>query len=239
MSDMNSSKIIKAMLMSALLLGFFGAVGTAMVGAVYELTEEQIALNTKLKLLESLNTVIAKGSYDNDLLEDTVEVKENELLANKGNTTVYQAKKEGKVIAVAFNVTATEGYSGDINILIGILSNSEISAVRVIDHKETPGLGDKIEVERSDWIKSFNHTSLIKPIESLWKVKKDGGVFDQFTGATITPRAVVKGIHKALQYFKQNKNVLLAQHEMQDKKTEVEEQGEKIEKIKSNDKVEK
>jgi electron transport complex protein RnfG len=122
---------------------------------------------------------------------------------------VYVAKKDGKVSAVAFMVTSNQGYSGAIKSLIGIDKQGQLLGVRVLSHAETPGLGDKIEHAKSDWILSFNGHSLTDLTAAQWKVKKDGGVFDQFSGATITPRAVVGSVYQGLQFFAQHRDVLL------------------------------
>jgi len=203
-----SSNLIRNMLISAGLLGFFGALGTSMVLGIHQVTKEKIDANIKASLLKSLNTIIPADSYNNDLLQSTIQVPVDSQLGNKVATTIYQAKRDDKPVAVAFDITAPDGYSGDINILIAIRANGDISGVRVISHKETPGLGDKIEAARSDWITKFSGKSLKNPEEKQWKVKKDGGIFDQFTGATITPRAIVKAVHKALFYYQDNRKLM-------------------------------
>ena len=116
----------------------------------------------------------------------------------------YRALKDGKPSAVVLEAIAPDGYAGKIKLLIAIRANGEISGVRVVSHKETPGLGDYIEIAKSKWIKGFDGTSLEKYPSKDWKVKKDGGQFDSVAGATITPRAVVKAVHKALGYFSAN-----------------------------------
>jgi len=115
---------------------------------------------------------------------------------------------DGKAVAVMMMFTAADGYNGDIRLLAGIDVHGTVLGVRVIAHKETPGLGDPIEIERSDWILSFAQKSLNNPQPDGWNVKRDGGQFDQFTGATITPRAVVRATRRALQYFDANTQVL-------------------------------
>lgn len=202
--------LLTSMGLSALLLALFSLSGTLMVSLVHEATKTQIDANYQAKLLRTLNTVVPSSLYDNDLLSSTLEIKEDQLIGNKGLTTIYQARLNNKATAIAFQITAPDGYSGEIKILIGILANGKVSSVRVISHKETPGLGDKLEIKRSNWINSFNLTSLDSPSKDKWKVKKDGGDFDQFTGATITPRAVVKAVYKSLQYVKKHHQKLFA-----------------------------
>ena len=137
-------------------------------------------------------------------------VQEPELLGTDETMTVYRARQGTQSVAVLFPVVAPDGYSGDIRLLVGIQANGELAGVRVLNHRETPGLGDAIETRRSDWIKQFAGLSLNAPPASAWKVRKDGGEFDQFAGATITPRAVIKAVRKALVFFEQNQATLFA-----------------------------
>lgn len=200
--------IIRNMLISAVLLGFFGLLGTSMVLGINFITKDKIEENIKASLLQSLNSIIPANTYNNNLLTSSIQIPAHRLLGKKTPTTVYQAWMDKKPIAIAFDIIAPDGYSGKIKLLLAIKKNAELSAVRVISHKETPGLGDKIEIERSDWITSFNNKSLDNTNKKQWKVKKDGGVFDQFTGATITPRAIVKALHNALLYYQANHRLL-------------------------------
>jgi electron transport complex protein RnfG len=130
------------------------------------------------------------------------------LLGNKKNIDVYRAKKNNQVIAVIIESVAPDGYSGEIKTLVGVDHEDKILGVRVITHKETPGLGDYIEIDKSQWIKNFDLKSLDKVSEKQWAVKKDGGDFDYVSGATITPRAVIKSTYKCLLYVKENKKRL-------------------------------
>ena len=138
-----------------------------------------------------------------------MQLESDERLGQEEAFTVYLAKKNNVVSALIFPVTATDGYSGIIKLLVGINIDGTLAGVRVVSHKETPGLGDAIEIQRSDWILSFNNKSLDNPTGKGWAVKRDGGVFDQFTGATITPRAVVKAVHLSLIYFDRHKKDLI------------------------------
>ena len=155
-----------------------------------------------------LNQVIPADLYDNNLVKDTISVEPSPLLGNKKNIDVYRAKKNNQVIAVIIEAIAPDGYSGEIKTLVGIDQEDKILGVRVIAHKETPGLGDYIEIDKSQWIKNFNLKSLDKVSEKQWAVKKDGGDFDYISGATITPRAVIKSTYKCLLYSKENKKRL-------------------------------
>jgi electron transport complex protein RnfG len=209
--------LIRNMLMGAALLAGFGGLGTSLVIATYEATKEQIEASEKANLLKNLNNILPADSYTNNLLENKLVVPPDSLLGQDKPVTIYQAWKDEQPVAVAFSVIAHDGYSGDIRLLIAIKASGQISGVRVISHKETPGLGDKIELAKDDWILSFNEKSINEPDNKLWKVKKDGGVFDQFTGATITPRAVVKAVYKALDYYNYYQNKLFLTQEQYDK----------------------
>ena len=157
-----------------------------------------------------LNQVIPSNLYDNNLVKDTISVEPNPLIGNKKNIDIYRAKKNNQVIAVIIETIAPDGYSGEIKTLVGIDREDKILGVRVIIHKETPGLGDYIEIEKSQWIKNFDLKSLGKMAEKEWAVKKDGGSFDYVSGATITSRAVIKSTYKSLLYVKENKKRLFA-----------------------------
>jgi len=144
------------------------------------------------------------------LLKDTVEIAPNEQLGNRQPTLANIAKLNNKTAGVILEAIAHDGYSGDIKLLIAIRADGSISGVRVLAHKETPGLGDYIDIARGNWIKLFNDESVNKTAATQWKVKKDGGKFDYMVGATITPRAVVKAVFKALQFYDANKTTLFA-----------------------------
>ena len=205
---MNNAMLIRNMLISAALLAAFGGLGTGLVMATFEATKEKIEASEKAILLKNLHNILPPQSYSNNLLDSKLMVPADSQLGNKKPTAIYQAWQEDKPVAVAFPIVAGDGYNGEIKLLIAIKASGNISGVRVIAHKETPGLGDKIEIAKDQWILSFNDTSLHHPQTKQWKVKKDGGVFDQFTGATITPRAIVNAVHKALDYFNDNQNKL-------------------------------
>lgn len=205
------------MLISAVFLAGFGALGTGLVMGTFELTKEKIEASEKASLLKNLNNIIPKDSYDNDLLQDKLIVPPSSQLGNINNRiTIYRAKKAQQPVAAAFDITAADGYSGNITLLIAIKYSGEILGVRVISHKETPGLGDKIEISKDDWILNFNGKTFTNPDEDDWKVKKDGGIFDQFTGATITPRAVVKAVRRALDYYNNNQDKLFLDQQKYD-----------------------
>jgi len=196
--------IVKRMVAMGALLGLFAIIATVILAMTYENTRERIAENERNVLLRNLHAVISHERHDNDIFSDTLEVIDNKLLGTRDPVTIYRARSQGAPVAAVFTIVAPDGYSGNIKLLVAINVDGTLSGVRVINHKETPGLGDYIEVERSDWITRFDGLSLNNPDEKGWHVKRDGGQFDQFTGATITPRAVVKAIHNCLLYFEEH-----------------------------------
>ena len=199
---------IKTVVITASLLMLFAVIGAALVGLTFTQTEDDIKHNEELTLLKKLNNIIPADSYDNDLLQDIITLKANPLLGTDEQSLAYRARKDKKNVAVVFSSIAPNGYNGPIHLLVGIRADGVLAGVRVVKHRETPGLGDVVSSTHSDWILGFDGKSLSNPEQKGWKVKRDGGIFDQFTGATITPRAVVKAIHNALLYFDQNQATL-------------------------------
>lgn len=203
-------RLPRSMLVAAGLLAAFAMAGAGLVAWTEQLTRERIEANERDYLLRTLDDVVPRSAYDNDMFEDTIRVRDAELLGTPEPVTVYRARRDGAPVAVILNTVAPDGYSGRIRLLVGISAEGVITGVRVVSHKETPGLGDAIEAERSDWILSFDGRSLEDPPAARWAVRKDGGVFDALTGATITPRAVVKAVRNALLYFDAHREILFA-----------------------------
>lgn len=201
--------IFKRITTTALTLVAFALTFTLLMTAVYQITKEPIAKSEAAARIALFQQVIAHDRYDNAVLDDTISIAPNALLGNKKSSIAHIARMHGVPVAVIIESVAHDGYSGDIQLLIAINNNGSISGVRVIKHAETPGLGDYIDIAKSTWIKLFDGESLAKTSDADWTVKKDGGTFDYMAGATITPRAVVKSVHKALLYFEQNKATLL------------------------------
>ena len=195
-------------LRSSFLLGFIALLGTALLAGVNDLTYERIIEQEKRRMLQQLNEIVPVTSFNNDLLEDMIEIEDKTFFRHPGAVPVYRARMNGQPAAVMMIVTAPDGYNGDIRLLAGIDADGTLLGVRVVSHRETPGLGDPIEIEKSDWILGFAERSLRNPENSGWAVKRDGGQFDQFTGATISPRAVVRAVHNTLLYFEANKQML-------------------------------
>ena len=185
---------------SGWLLGLAGMIVIGVVSLVYSFTYAAIQQSEYQAMLQALDSIIPPDSHDNDMVNDSKILPANKLLGLKKDAQLYRARNDGKIFAVAFPVTAPDGYNGPINQLLAIDRDGKILGARVVSHKETPGLGDRIESRRSDWADVFRGTSLENPGNEKWKVKKDGGIFDQFTGATITPRKIVKAIHTALKF---------------------------------------
>jgi len=165
---------------------------------------EQNKIEFKTKLL---NEVLDGLDYDNDLIGTYIHIKPNELLKNKTEKYAYLAKKNNILQAVLIESIAPDGYSGEINILTAIRSDGEIIGTRIIDHKETPGLGDYIDQKKSSWISNFDGMSLNNRTDPDWRVKKDQGTFDYKAGATITPRAVIKSVKNTLLFYKENREL--------------------------------
>jgi len=195
---------------AAVLLGMFAVIGTTLVSLTYESTKERIADNERQALLKKMHLLIPADHIDNDIVNDFIQVSSPNLLGAT-QTIVYRGRKLSQPVAAVFNIVAPDGYSGSIRMLVAIKSDGTLGGVRIVSHRETPGLGDKIEARKSDWILGFQGKSLNDPQRSRWKVKRDGGDFDQFTGATITPRAVVNAIKRTLIYFQDHKEAVFKQ----------------------------
>jgi len=195
---------------TALNLLFFALAGTALLAWTYDLTHETIARSEENEKLKLIAQIAPPATYDNDIMRDTVQLAADKLLGGNGTTLVYRGRLNNQPSIAVLQVIAPDGYSGRINLIIAIHSDGSIGGVRVVSHKETPGLGDYIEIARSNWITGFNGASLENRKNDEWKVKKDGGSFDYMAGATITPRVIVKAVHKALQYHAQHRDELFA-----------------------------
>lgn len=206
----NSLSIPLSMSKNSLLLFLFALLTAGILATTFEGTKEAIALAERKAAEKALLEIIPANRIDNDLLLDTIKIPTSAWpeLGLKSGGNIHIARKNKKIIAVIIPAVAPDGYSGDIKMIAGINSNGTIAGVRVLTHTETPGLGDKVDLKKSNWITGFDSKSLEQPTISQWKVKKDGGDFDQFTGATITPRAVVRQIRKVLEFVKREQTHL-------------------------------
>lgn len=207
-----TSSVSKTMTKNGLILGFFAVLTTGLIALTYFGTRDQIAVQQQQKLLQILNAVIDENSYDNAIELDCALVISKKLLGSQESQHIYRATAQGQAVAVAIETTAPDGYSGKIQLVVGLSSSQADSAiitgVRVLEHRETPGLGDKIDLRISNWILDFNNQLYSADVASNWAVKKDGGQFDQFTGATITPRAVVNAVKLSAEYYIANQSAI-------------------------------
>jgi len=194
--------ILSSVRKNSLLLGAFALVTTALLAFTAQFTKERILKAEREAQQQALFEIVPRANHNNDMLSETIEVPESAWagLGLKSGGNIYAARHTDETIAVIIPAVAPDGYSGDIRMIVGINADSTIAGVRIIDHHETPGLGDKIELKKNEWVLKFNGKSLTSPEKSQWKVKKDGGEFDQFAGATITPRAVVNQIRRVLEF---------------------------------------
>ncbi len=189
---------------SAAALGLVAILGTSLLTGIDRLTVDRIAEQERRMVLEQLGQIVAPDRYDNALHDDYVTFRDERYFPQGQEVTAFRARHDGRPVAVILRFDAVDGYNGRIRLLVGIDSDSRVAGVRVVTHRETPGLGDGIERAKSDWILGFTGKSLTSPAPSGWAVRRDGGEFDQFTGATITPRAVVEAVQRALEYFEMN-----------------------------------
>lgn len=203
--------MIKSMSKHGVTLGVFAVACTAVVAIVAALTAPIIAQQEAKKLLSTMDQLLPSDSYDNDLFNSCFLSQDSHLLGTDLGQKTWIATKQGKPVGLAIETIAPDGYSGNILLLVAIHHDGKVAGVRVLNHKETPGLGDKIDMHKSDWITHFNGMALESEKDPRWAVKKDGGDFDAFTGATITPRAVIKAVKHALLYYQQHQDKLYQQ----------------------------
>ncbi|ARP37731.1 MULTISPECIES: electron transport complex subunit RsxG [Vibrio] len=202
--------MLNAIKKNGLVLAIFACASTGLVAVTHYLTKDQIKQQEQAQLLSVLNQVIPHNLHDNELFSACTLVEAEELGTEQA-MPAYIATLNGEPSAIAIEAIAPDGYNGAIKVIVGMKIDGTILGTRVLSHRETPGLGDKIDLRVSDWILSFAGKQVTESNLDRWKVRKDGGDFDQFTGATITPRAVVKSVKQAVQYVNQNNQALLAQ----------------------------
>jgi electron transport complex protein RnfG len=204
------SALFRNALRTAAIMLAFAFIGTLLLASVFDVTRAPIEASEKAARLSLFKEILPAENYDNDLLASQVTIAPNALLGNRLPSIANVAKQQQQTAGVILEAIAHDGYSGDIKLLIAIRADGSISGVRVLAHKETPGLGDYIDIAHGNWIKLFDNESLEKTAAEKWQVKKDGGQYDYMVGATITPRAVVKAVKQALQFYQQNKQTLFA-----------------------------
>ena len=191
-------KLLQSLRTNVTGIAIFAALTALLISATFVLTKDPISRNIKEQASIKLYEIIGDTPFDNDVFSQTITV-DGKAFGYSQPIDAHIATHEGKVQTVIFPVLSKQGYSGDISMLLGINADNSIAGVRVVSHTETPGLGDKLELKKSPWLLDFNNKK--KSQDGSWAVKKDGGQFDQFTGATITPRAVINALGDALDYF--------------------------------------
>ncbi|MGB1197461.1 MAG: electron transport complex subunit RsxG [Thalassotalea sp.] len=199
----------KAIEKNAKLLALFAVACTAVISSVYLITKDKIKSQEEKKLTTTLTHIIDASTYNNNIYQDCIIINDPQLSAS--SEKAYLAKYDQQPIGAAITTTAPDGYNGKIHLIVSIKADGSVSGVRTLQHKETPGLGDKVEIRKHPWIDSFKAKAVLTEKDTRWAVKKDGGMFDQFTGATITPRAVVKAVHKAVVFYKNQQQQLFQQ----------------------------
>lgn len=206
--DNHSPSIEQATVKNGVILGLFALVSTGLIAFTHLVTKDKIAEEIEAALARRLNEIIPANEYDNDVYRDCKSVVSLDFLGSNDSQKVYRMRNSSNDYAVFMTSVAPDGYAGSIKLVVGIYENGTIAGVRVTEHQETPGLGDKIDIEKSQWITGFNNKSLKNTSEEQWNVTKDGGQFDAFTGATITPRAIVKAVKNTLIYYTENQQNL-------------------------------
>jgi len=200
------SALARSIRRNAIGLGLFAIITGGTIAFTQVITAERIQEQAARAEAQALFEIIPENRHDNNLLTDTVKLPADQTLNAGEPVTAWVARRDERPVGLIMPVVAPDGYSGDIHLLVGINLQGKVLGVRVTSHRETPGLGDRIETKKSDWIHSFTGRSLGNPEPGRWNVKKNGGAFDQFTGATITPRAVVKAVQSALVYFREHRS---------------------------------
>jgi electron transport complex protein RnfG len=189
-----------------LIAGLIGMI--VVVTVLAQLTRERIARNERLWLIAKLDALVPPELRDNDVYSDRIQVRSRDMLGTDASVTAYRARKSGAPAAIILSPTAPDGYGGAIELLVAIAYDGSVLGVQVLAHRETPGIGDGFEPRRSSWLQSFKQKSLHNPQPERWTIRKDGGDFDQFTGASVTPRAITKAVRRTLEYYRANREML-------------------------------
>ncbi|NIA27335.1 MAG: electron transport complex subunit RsxG [Desulfobulbaceae bacterium] len=203
---MNDQTVIK----TGTTLAIIAAICTALVAATYQLTEERITANEKALLEQALQPALSGLFYEGGVSESRLVIPPPHDLPGNDAALIFRVYAKDRPVAALFAVTARDGFSGVIRVLVGVEFDGTITGVRILQHRETPGLGDKIESARSDWIFQFDGRSMGDPKVTGWAIRNDGGEFDQLTGASVTPRAVIKAIRDTLLYFAEHRDEIFA-----------------------------
>lgn len=205
-----------SVLKNGVTLAAIAAICTALVATTYHLTKERIAANEQAFLERKLAPVLSGLSYEGSISESKRVVKAPHDLPGREDALIYRVYADNEPVAALFAVTAPDGYAGPIRILLGVDMNGVVTGLRILEHRETPGLGDKIEESKSDWVYQFNGKSLGNPDIEQWSIRRDGGDFDQLSGASVTPRAVIAAIRETLLYFDANRDDIFTNDDNKD-----------------------
>ncbi len=195
---------------SGVTLAIIAAACTSLVALTWQLTAERIETNKQEWLERSLTPALAGLFFDSPVTESILTIPPPHDLPGSGAALVYRVYAEDAPVAALFIITARDGYAGPIRLMVGIAMDGTVTGVRVLEHRETPGLGDQVDITRSDWVLQFDGRSLLDPEPTRWAIKGDGGEFDQLTGASVTPRAIIKAIKTTLTYFDANRDEIFA-----------------------------
>lgn len=195
---------------SGLILAAVAAICTTLVALTFSLTKDRIAANERAYLEQSLTPVLAGKTFDNDLTASAFTVRAPHDLPGRENALIYRTRAGNTPLVALFVVTAPDGFTGPIKLLIGVGADGVVTGVRALEHKETPGIGDLIDERRSDWIYQFSGTSLDAPERTAWTIRRDGGAFDQMTGASVTSRAAVNAVNQTLLYFEAHREMVFS-----------------------------
>ena len=195
---------------TALTLAAIAAICTSLVAATYHVTRDRIAANEKALLEQSLAPALSGLFFDSGVSESRLVLEPPHDLPGNDPAIIYRVYSGEEPVAALFAVTARDGFSGPIRVLVGVEYGGNVTGIRILQHRETPGLGDKIDSSRSDWVFQFDGRSITDPAVGGWAIKSDGGEFDQLTGASITPRAVIKAIRDTLIYFDAHRDEVFA-----------------------------
>ena len=210
MATLDPESPVRRALLAGATLALAAVAAVGLVALVHDRAQPYIDASRRAERLRQLTAILGDTAYDNDPLMDTLPVRDPEYLGTTDTLTAHRVRLGGQPVAVLLNVVAPDGYTGAIRLLVAVDAQGRVLGVRVLAHRETPGLGDFIEERRSDWIRRCDGRSLDDPPPARWLVRKDGGDFDQYTGATVTSRAVVRAVRNALTYFERHREQLFA-----------------------------
>jgi electron transport complex protein RnfG len=209
------SSVLRISVRTAAILLAFTLVFTALMAGTYKATEPMVAASALAEKLRLIGEVLPPGQYDNDLMADAITLPPVQALALDDETRLWRARRNGVPVALVFEAAARDGYSGRIGLILAVNANGRLLALRVTSHKETPGLGDYIDPKKDKnkalpWIAQFSNLGFDSVPPKKWRVKKDGGRFDQMSGATISARAVTNASGRALAWAMENRDKLFA-----------------------------